>query len=416
MNSTSVALRNHGATERLVLRMIAVARIEGVVLDEEGRPMQGVMIYTSFSLRATTDAAGRYEIENLDPGKYTIALRVPFALRRETLKRDANTGEMFGYPNTSYYPGVADAQAATTVAITGGLELRGFDMRLRRTRLVDFSGRVVESAGGSPVAGARVELIAPGGALQDETVKLRPVGADGDFRFDLIQPGPHTLLVYRSGGPRALPWRSPVEVSKAGVQDLKVVLPVFPSLQGTIASPPDTEWIGQVIFTFTMPAQAEFAVHTPNFTLDEIPPGQWNLRVEAIASTGEGTKLFLQSARMGAQDLLTGPLTVVESGNPPLELRLTAESGHIAGTVVDEDGAPVKNAIVLISRGNGLPMGLQGTGWTDASGVMKIDGLPAGSYVLRVVQQGRSVSPREETKVEVRLGETSVVRITVPKQ
>jgi hypothetical protein len=49
----------------------------------------------------------------------------------------------------------------------------------------------------------------------------------------------------------------------------------------------------------------------------------------------EKKKLVVTSARFGVADLLSGPVTVTESGNPPLEIVLSSASdtGRIAGTV-----------------------------------------------------------------------------------
>jgi hypothetical protein len=178
MGSELVYLRGGAVTEHVTLELTPFARLEGTVLDEEGRPLQGVMVYTGANLRATTNQDGRYTIEQLEPGSYRIALRTPYEIRSKTLKRDPETGETFGYANTEYYPGTADPQATLPVALSGGLELRGFDIRLRRVRLVEFSGRTVERAGAEPRPEARVELLAAGAPLNDETFKVRIVAAD----------------------------------------------------------------------------------------------------------------------------------------------------------------------------------------------------------------------------------------------
>ncbi len=106
-----IALQKGGASERVALEVTPFARLEGVVLGEEGRPLEGVNVYTDFNLQATTDADGRYAIERLQPGRYQIMLRAPFENRRATVKRNAETGEVFGYAEVEFYPGVAERQA-----------------------------------------------------------------------------------------------------------------------------------------------------------------------------------------------------------------------------------------------------------------------------------------------------------------
>lgn len=417
-----VSVSKAGVTERIALEVTPFARLEGIVLDEEGRPLQGVMVYTGTNYQATTGADGRYTVEHLQPGTYSIILRTPYEIRRTTLKRDPETGEVFGYANTEYYPGVADQQAATPVTISGGLDLRGFDIRLRRVRLVQFSGRAIERAGGAPLSGARVELAVSNGAtpLADETYKERPTADDGGFRFDLIQPGTYSLLVYRANGAKALPYIVPVEVPKVGIQDQKIAVPPFAALQGSILAPRDTEWSGQVIFSVRSSISGaisrDFTVNSEKFAVDDLPPGKWVLQVESnVIKRPEAIKLFIQSARLGTQNALAEPMTVTESGNPPLEIRLTRDAGRIAGTVVDENGLPRKNAVVLISRnGIGTALTFQSSGWTREDGSVMMDGLAPGSYRLVVVNQGRSVT-RIPVIVEVKTGETTVVRLVAPK-
>jgi len=424
-----VTVKSAGSAEPLVLRMTPVARLEGVVVDEEGHPMPGVGVYTDGSHQATTGADGRYAIERLQPGTYRLVLRTPYEARRKTLKRDERTGEVFGYANTEFYPGVADAQASSPVSVSGGLDLRGFDIRLRRVRLVEFSGRAVEGAGGEPVAGARVELAVNGAAaplLLDDTFKDRPVGDDGGFRFDLIQPGSYSLLVYRGEGSKALPWTLPVEVGKAGVQDMKVVVPPFPSLQGLVVAPPDTEWAGQVIFRIHATNRAwgsrDFTINSEKFTIDELPPGKWIVMVDSnVLKRPEASKLYIQSAHLGTQNAMAEPLTIVESGNPPFEVRLTAESGRIVGTLLEPNGAPRVGVTVLASRTDiGIGMGFVASSATKDDGRVTLDGLAPGNYQLLVLDPQRAdfvrFDPREFPKVEVKAGETSVVRIAPPKQ
>ena len=418
-----VTVGKAGSAERVPLEMIQEARLEGVVVDEEGHPMQDVIVYSGGSQLATTGADGRYAVEHLRPGNFSMLLRTPYEVRRKTLKRDPATGEIFGYANTAYYPGVADPLAAVPVPVSAGMDLRGFDIRLRRVRLVEFNGRIVEGAGGEPLAGARVELLVNNAAapLQDETYKERTVPEDGSFRFDLIQPGSYSLLVYRSKGAKALPYTLPVEVGKAGIQDMKVGVPPFPSLQGSILAPPDTEWDGQVIFNLRSASPGsgvrEFTVNTEKFTIDDLPPGRWMVEVESnILKRPQAGKLFVQSARFGTLNALAEPLVVTESGNPPFEIRLTTESGRIMATVADQNGVPRKGVLVLIMRnGTGPFMPIRLTGRTKDDGSFLMDGLTPGSYRLSVVNiEGRFVSYTDTVKAEVKLGETAVVRITVP--
>jgi hypothetical protein len=410
------------SVERVSLEMTAYARLEGTVFDEEGRPFEGVLVYTGTNYQTTTGPDGHYTIEHLRPGSYLIVLRTPYPIRRKNAKRDPETGEVFGYANTEFYPGVAEAQAGTPVSISRGLDLRNFDMRLRRVRLVELTGRAVDRAGGQPLPGARIELIANNviAPLQDETYRDRALGDDGSFRFDLIQPGAYTLLIYRSKETRgSLPYATPAEIGKTGLSDLKIAVPPFASLQGTVVAPPDTEWHGQLIFAIRSPLPGvnsrDFTVSGSHFAIEELPPGKWIFSIDSATSQQPGAaKLLIQSARFGPQDCLTEQLNVVESGNPALEIRLGTESGQIAGSVAEAGRVDWKNTMVAVSRvGAGLSMNFQTVQRVRDDGNFLLEGLAPGTYRIIVMDPGRPVfySTVNEVKVEVRAGETTLVRL-----
>ena len=422
MGSELVYIRAGAVTERVTLELFPFARLEGSVLDEEGHPLSGVMVYAEDSLQASTNQDGRYTMERLGPGTFRIALRTPYETRRRTLKRDPETGETFGYPNVEYYPGTADRQAAVPVTVSGGLDLRGFDARLRRVRLVEINGRAVELAGAEPLRGARVELLSGTPSFNDDAFKQRTVADDGSFHFDLIQPGSYTLLVYRGAGEKALPYALPVEVGNSGIEDLKVAVPPFPTIAGSVLVPPDTQWAGQLTVTLrsSVPgvASPSFVVTSEKLTIDDLPPGRWVVLVESNArKLPDDEKLFVKAARFGTQNALGESLSVTESGNPPLEILLSPEAGRVAGTVADGNGLPRKDALILVFRATATSVfgRAPATGSTKDDGTFAIDGLAPGSYRLLVVDEGRAPALRDSVLVEVKAGETAVVRLTAPK-
>src|SRR4029079_15646233 len=102
----------------------------------------------------------------------------------------------FGYPAMSYYPGGAQADAAVLIRSSAGAALTGFDIRLRRVVLVQFSGRLVDRVTRQALTKARVFLIEPGTPFMDD---VRKPEENGDFRFELIQPGQYEMAVVSGG-------------------------------------------------------------------------------------------------------------------------------------------------------------------------------------------------------------------------
>ena len=248
---------------------------------------------------------------------------------------------------------------------------------------------------------------------------MRTVAADGSFRFDLIQPGSYTLLVYRGASAKALPYALPLDVGKAGIQDLKVAVPPFPTIAGSVLAPPDTQWAGQVIVNLrsAIPgvASPSFVVTSEEFTIEELPPGRWIVQVESHAvKQPDDRKLFVKAAHFGTLNALGESLSVTESGNPPLEIQLSPDAGRVVGTVVDEDGMPRKRTLILVFRATAKSVfgRAPATGWTKDDGSFVIDGLAPGSYRLLVVNDGRAPALHgRDVVVEVKAGETAVVRL-----
>src|SRR5262245_32702417 len=219
--------------ERVMIDLTAASSVEGVLHDEDGQPMEGIDVYVNASLRATTAKDGTFTIDNLGPRTYQIAFRIPFATRRKSLQKN-DKGEVFGYTGTMYYPGISDPQTAMPVTALAGLTLRGFEVRLRRVPLVKLSGRVIEGSTGVELQDARVWLEMPPNRFLDDALQARVLDADGGFRFETIPPGRYSLMISRGTDKDALPWVSPVDVGKSGADTLKVVVPAFPVLEGTI--------------------------------------------------------------------------------------------------------------------------------------------------------------------------------------
>ena len=113
-----MSVRVQAAEESVNIGLESASSVSGVVLDEDGRPMDGVSVYAGFSLIGATDAEGRYQVGPLRPGNVVLAYRIPLAQRLKTLKHDSETGETFGYISSVYYPGTADQQAATKISIS----------------------------------------------------------------------------------------------------------------------------------------------------------------------------------------------------------------------------------------------------------------------------------------------------------
>ncbi len=353
LDAKAVRLKPGAVTESVVLDLIPLGAVEGAVLGEDNKPLGGVTV-TVADATQTTGKDGRFAFEDLIPGSYQVAVGVPHAVRSSNLVRDASTGDFYGYGAAQYYPGADDTRLAIPVDVPAGTRLRSVDLRLRRTLLVEFSGKLVEMAGRKALFDADVQLMGAVPGTPDPLWRRHRVAADGGFRFSLLQPGSYTLAIYRAG--HTLPYIVPIQLGKAGADELDVPVPPFPQIQGTVGlRDPKLHWegFGSVrLIHRSSASQAASLTPDGSFEFAGVPPGEYTVEVQSqnLRLTGDSKhKLFAKELHFGTQTGMRRPITVVENGNPPLEIELSDEPAGIAGKVV-ESGARGSRYMVRVAR------------------------------------------------------------------
>jgi len=346
-----VEVRAGKTVDPVTVDLYPLARIEGRVLDEDGSPVEGILVEPTFPpfrkglpymRSATSEKAGRFVLTNLWPRDYAIRLWIPEALRKA------------GYPAVEFYPGVTDAARAASIEVAEGVQMAGFEIRLRRVPLVDFHGRIVDLGKDEAARVVEVALDSEPGPI-DGSHARHEVDAHGRFHFEGVPPGRHVLQVYRGTGSDDLPYESTVEVDK---EEVSVPVPPWANLVGVVTSNVSTPWAG--VFGIGLVTDGAWRRNVvPNedgkFTLPNVPPGSWELRLESNNLTAAGRKLRVASARFGTASVADRPMTVTEGGNPPIVILLTDEIGRIAGTV-EQDEPKETAVIVLAQRMDGGPV------------------------------------------------------------
>jgi hypothetical protein len=384
-----VTLKTGDASERVLLELVPTATISGRVLDEDNRPLPGVKVYAEAKLQSRIPAAEEgtagYRLEYLAPGDYTLALRVPMEIRRKTSRRDPKTGEVWGYPNTQYYPGVDDDRAAATIPVRPGAHIDSFDLRLRRARLVTLRGRITDAGTRGPLIGGAVELTPETVPLADSTYARRRLANDGMFQFDLIKPGSYRLLVYRHGSEDSIPHMVPVFAGTEPVTELAIAAPEFQTIEGRVAIPEGkagTRWplllrvlpdpVGGQSFELKADERGAFTL---------IPPGRW--RILAEWGFAPPADLYVASIRFGEQDISNGPFTISEGGNPPITITLSDKAGRLTGRVVDDNYGSMKNALIAAKPAPGTVAARKlYTSEANQNGEFSVPSLPPGEYLV----------------------------------
>lgn len=343
------ALRSGGEH---VVHLRSAARVHGrVVRRADGKPLDGAVVRAravavdiapAIELAATrTDAEGRFELDALAPGALELQAEHPSAYRerRELALEEGATREI-------------------TLELEDG----------------DLLGGVVSTANGQrPLAGATVELV--GGESPAVTT-----GANGEF---LVRGPPGAQdpeheggeLLVRAHGHRAR--RVPlVEVRRTG----RIVLDAAGSLRGRVVDeqgqPIASAGVALVPEPFKMPSgdrsRASLGATTDAagvFELDGVAlDGEWTLVVRGPAR-GYLTRFHAQPPAPPRKRLIAGtadqlPAEAIEAAQRATELAMPApaalrdlgdlvveRAADVAGSVVDEHGAPIDGALVVLDRG-----------------------------------------------------------------
>jgi hypothetical protein len=404
-SARSVQIKEGTTVTEVKIQLAQSAKIEGRVLDEDGRPLSGVTAH-SFVAQAVTDAEGRFRLEGMGLGPSRLYFEIPLDIRNRTLERNTKTGLTLGYPAVEYYPGVANPAESTMISMAGGVDLHGYDVRLRRVRLADFTGRTMARAGG-PLTSAHVELQTPasGNPMLDASFSPHPVDEDGSFRFDLIPPGAYTLLIYRGENGRGLPYIIPIEIGKEGLRDKEIIVPPFQTIRGMLRVRDEAEWSGEVNVAVTTQQKGVTTrdlkvTRSGEFSIQDVPPGEWQFEIadRGPVRLSDKRKLAVTSTRFGASNPMAGPISIAESGNPVLEIELSTDTGRIAGEVAG--GAKM----VFITRAGTMRLAMGRPILVSPDGSFVTEELAAGFYELRA-------GAAKVVKVEVKAGETANVEI-----
>ena len=113
--------------------------------------------------------------------------------------------------------------------------------------------------------------------------------------------------------------------------------------------------------------------------------------------------------RFGMQDGMGRDVVVTESGNPPVEIRLSADLGQIMVRMTGDDDKPAFGGFAWFAEGDSI-VSVDQIARTDENGVAIIKGLAPGRY--RVFAANGS---RAEATVEIQAGETALVELRPKK-
>jgi RNA polymerase sigma factor (sigma-70 family) len=339
----SVAQQLAGVT----LELQPALAIAGVVRDTRNRPVANAAValdealgagwgFWANAVRATSDAAGRYRIAGLRPGRYHLSARAR---------------------------PLGDAELRTVSVLDR--DLTSVDLELLPGGVVE--GRLL-SATGAPVSGARVSLTVRAGLGRDALWRGSgsvQTDAHGRFRQDGLAAGQLTIEAHAPDGRRAQLGPRPFDPSGPG-EPIVVRFAGSVFISGTVTSPDGTpasaarvRWLGMndsVGEGLVAPVQAQ-----GRFRVGPVPAEAGLLRAERLnANVHIGSSALLANEK--ALDLADGR----DRGDVRLVLEPADRS--LEGVVVSSEGRPLPDA-----RVEAEPKGTE-SAWTRTPALADVDG------------------------------------------
>jgi protocatechuate 3,4-dioxygenase beta subunit len=364
--------------------------------DKPANPMDWQRFAEVQGGREFEDPAGKYRIDGLEPGTWTLEARAE-----------------------GMAPGRAEG-----LAVVAAKEI-GADIALGTG--IALSGVVVRRSDGTPVEGARVKLPADGpfgefdmgefdlGGLEEEigdraqgavntfngfAKAVTATGPDGRFTLKGLEAGTVRLMVSARG-------LSPASIRGVAVppsEELRVELAEEAALEGTVTDAGGAPKEGAMIMVQKIPVLMRYAR----------TDAQGRYRVGGL---GAGAYLFycMDGAGGAGFNLKSDPVTLEEGKTARKDYRM-GEGTKVAGKVT-RGGKPVPQVAVMLfpaarsGGGMGMLTGGGGGGFamgsTKEDGTYEITGVNAGRYNA-TVQSGFGASPGGGETFDVPKGATEV--------
>jgi hypothetical protein len=325
-----------------------------------------------------TSDIGEFRIPGLEPGRYLVATNQ--SNRSLNMMQTPGNAPLPDAPDmryaATYYPSTMEETTAVPVDVAPGVESRGIDIRMIKTRVYRVRGRVAVAEGGRP---PMVMLMSKDGTRQVPSMgPARPP----DFRFEIVGVAPGSYFVFTQGGGGERGQQSiafqPVEVQNRHVDGLVLAPAPGADVTGTVKmedtnDPVDLSRVNVMLRPVNnapVGGPPRGRVAEGAFVLKGVAPLRYAVNVNGIP---EGT--FVKSIRYGGRDV---PEDGVDFTGGALEITLSATAGSVTAAALDKDGKPMPAAMVALYANGAAVRGYT----TDETGVATFNGLKPGDYTV----------------------------------
>ncbi|HXN49162.1 MAG TPA: carboxypeptidase-like regulatory domain-containing protein, partial [Bryobacteraceae bacterium] len=344
-----IALETGEQKSGIEIKLSPQGTISGKVVDEFEAPVANCFVsalrrqsqngrrsLVSRNGVATNDR-GEYWIQGLEKGRYYVAARcggeleAPHALMP---LHDPRRPTLVYAPQ--FYPGVADTNGATRLAVTPGTETQGVDFQVHRVTGVTVRVRV-DAPDPSVLQNGNVQvLLLPPNLDLFETGGL---GASldrrtGEFQIRSVTPGSYVILVSTGvGNPPFYQGRLPLQVGATAPDPLHVVVAPASEMSGTVEvegdNPPPLEGLSVMLeplnsLPFPRPPQAHVN-KDGTFTVTGLTPGRWRLLLWGGP--------YIKSLAIGERDASPFGFDLAPGTAGPIHILASGKTGQVQAAV-----------------------------------------------------------------------------------
>src|SRR5215831_6184079 len=390
----SVQLTQSSPSIRVAL--LPVSSIDGVVLDENGEPLNGISVQAiaaqtslagiNYVLARTahTDDSAHYMLAGLVPGDYVVRLAGKISSRNLSLETAANgAGVRRGIPLV-YYSGVDTLTAATVLHMAPG-EHASADFHPSMQPAVEIDGHLTGFARGDSL---KIELYPENDNIH--AVDVFVDASTGLFHALDVPAGTYILraLQYHSERSQWLTAEVPVVVKAKPLHDLIIPLspgmnlPVTVSFEAgaearepvqVVLQPQHAHMKQRVVIGSSSPP---LSGTSPRSLLTNVVPDLYKLDV----ILADGSKSYVASATVGNADALHSKFRLARSPENELHVTLRGDSASIVGQVMLQEHPAAGAQIYLIPAES--PESTK-VATADQRGQFRIQGIPPGNFRIR---------------------------------
>ena len=417
--TVAIEVTSEKNTSGIQLKMMPQSVIAGHVFDEDGDPVQSVNVevwrYTyprgrkqlTQTQNGTTNDLGEFRIPNLAPGRYFVSATPrrsqPVQAVLDTFRGGRGGRAALGGPGraaepieeyvTTFFPNLTDATGASPLNLVAGSEVRGIEIRLRKSRFYRIGGTVSglpaalpepdNSKGkGKGKAGSGVVLTLTPRSGGNRQAGAAPVGADGTFEFAAVPPGSYYIVAQVPQ--QAMTSRLPVDIGSGDLNNVAVRLqpPIAVTGKLTVESTQPNVRLSSIRLAFN-PAEVGPG-RNGQAQLNEDGTFQATLNVDAylVEAGGMPDGYYLKSVKLAGREMPDAMLDL-NYGGGQVEVVLAPAAGDVTGVVQNSHGDPASSVqVTAVPASGSLRRDMNKLVTTDAMGNFTLHGLPPGEYKI----------------------------------